>query len=106
MAAKLAALITPSHHKPTMLTLTTGLPSFSWAIGTDSLATQYGNLARIASSAYSIEPRLGQPGRWHAHCFRQGYLDGWQIRQKIILMLFGPSREVFGKWGGRAKDDG
>jgi hypothetical protein len=33
VAAKLAALITLSHHKPTMLTPTTGLPSFSWETG-------------------------------------------------------------------------
>jgi asparagine N-glycosylation enzyme membrane subunit Stt3 len=32
MAAKLAALITLSHHKPTMLSPTSGLPSFSWEL--------------------------------------------------------------------------
>jgi hypothetical protein len=36
MAAKLAALITLSHHKPSMLTpTTTGLPSFSWETGSE-----------------------------------------------------------------------
>jgi hypothetical protein len=35
MAAKLAALITLSHHKPTMLSPTTGLPSFSWETGSE-----------------------------------------------------------------------
>jgi hypothetical protein len=35
MAEKLAALITLSHHKPTMLSPTTGLPSFSWETGSE-----------------------------------------------------------------------
>jgi hypothetical protein len=35
MAAKLAALITLSHYKPTMLSPATGLPSFSWETGSE-----------------------------------------------------------------------
>jgi hypothetical protein len=38
LAAKLAALITLSHHKPTMPQPTTRLPSFSWETGIE-LAT-------------------------------------------------------------------